>query len=104
MQTTHEINKIKDKYKDVNKYKTADIALAATMMLKGKKLLYLEPLNNYRNRKPDIFHFVFQDTSDREQLVLHYSTNSEELQVIPNAFRSTMKYLKEKTKNYPEME
>jgi hypothetical protein len=86
--------------KDVKKYKTSDIALAATLVIKNKELLYIEPIKNSGQFRSDIFHFVFKDTDDREQLVQWYSTNNDNLQVTPAAFRNTLRYLKEQTKNY----
>jgi hypothetical protein len=67
------------------------------MMLLDKKLLFIEPMNKKGNSGMDIYQFVFEDSDDREDIVLKYSTNSPELKVIPNAFRSTMRYLKELT-------
>jgi len=98
--TSHETNMIKDQYKNVPRYITTDIGLAATLMVKGYKLLYIEPTLKKVTMKPDLFHFVFQDDEQREQLVLLYTTNSQDLQVVPNTFRSTMRYLKEMTKNH----
>lgn len=86
--------------KDMRKYKTSDIALAATLILFDQKLLYIEPINRKPGQRSEIFHFVFQDAEMREQLVIKYSSNHEEIKVIPNAFRATMRYLKELTKNY----
>ena len=100
MDTTHNLNTLKEKYKDIKRYKTSDIALAATLMVLKKNLLYIEPVNKKGNPRSDIFHFVFEDSEDRETLVLQYSTNSEDLKVVPNQFRSTMRYLKELTKNF----
>ena len=82
------------------KYKTSDIALAATLILYNHDLLYIEPVNKRTGQKSDIFHFVFADADDREQLVIKYSANHDDVKVSPNAFRATMRYLKEMTKNY----
>ena len=99
MNTTHDTNKMKEKYKGMATYKTSDLALAAVMILKGKDLLYMEPYNVLKNRRNDIFQFIFEDSDDMETIVRQYSTNDVNLNVIPNAFRSTMKYLKEQTRN-----
>ena len=99
MSTTHDINKLKEKYEGMATYKTSDLALAAVMILKGKELLYMEPYSAMKNRRTDIFQFVFEHSDDMETIVRQYSTNNESLNVIPNAFRSTMKYLKEQTRN-----
>ena len=99
--TSNNINAMRDKYRDVKRYKTSDIALAATMMILEKDLLYIEPLNKKGGTsRNDIFHFVFRDSEDREKIVLNYSTNNPDLKVVPNSFRSTMRYLKEMTKNW----
>jgi len=100
METTHDLNLLKEKYKDIKRYKTSDIALASTLMVLKKKLLYIEPLKKSESPRGDIFHFIFEKEEDMEDIVLKYSTNSEDLTVVPNAFRSTMRYLKVKTKNY----
>ena len=84
----------------VKKYKTSDIALAATLILYNHKLLFIEPVNRRSGSRSEIFHFVFEDMPDREQLVIKYSSNHPEVKVSPNAFRATMRYLKEMAKNY----
>jgi hypothetical protein len=100
--TTHDLNMLKEKYKDVKLYKTSDIALATTLMLLNKDLLYIEPAfsGDGKRRNTEIFQFVFKDSDDREDIVLKYSTGSESLKVIPNSFRTTMRYLKGLTKNF----
>ena len=100
MSTTHDTNQLIEKYKDIKRYKTSDIALASTMMVLKKKLLYIEPLKKTESPRGDIFHFIFEKDDDMDDIVLQYSTNSEDLTVMPNAFRSTMRYLKVMTKNY----
>ena len=85
---------------NVKKYKTSDIALAATLILFEQELMYVEPINKKPGTRSEIFHFVFKDTPKREQLVIKYSSNNDDIRVIPNAFRATMRYLKELTKNY----
>jgi hypothetical protein len=100
-ETTNDLNILKEKYKDTKLYKTSDIALAATLILLGKSLLFMEPLNKKQFApKSDIFHFVFEDDAERESIVLKFTTDSGDLKVSPNPFRSTMKYLKEQTRNY----
>jgi len=86
--------------KDVKKYKTSDIALASTLILFQQTLMYVEPINRKPGQRSEIFHFVFEDTQERENLVIKYSSNHDDIRVIPNAFRATMRYLKELTKNY----
>ena len=98
METTHELNQMKEKFKDIKRYKTSDIGLAATLVVLGKDLLYIEPLKTDAP-KGDFYHFIFEKSDDIDELVLKYSTNSPELSVVPNSFRSTMRYLKIKTKN-----
>ena len=85
---------------DAKKYKTSDIALAATLILYDHKLKYIEPVSRKPGQRSEIFHFVFEDVPDREQLVIKYSSNHPDVKVSPNAFRATMRYLKEMTKNY----
>ena len=60
METTHEINQMKEKYKDIKRYKTSDIALASTLMVLGKELLYIEPLKRSEAPRGDFFHFIFE--------------------------------------------
>ena len=97
--TTHDLNKLKEEFEGIPKYKTSDLALAATMILKDKELLYMEPFAPMKSKRSEIYQFVFKKTDDMETIVRKYSTNDITLNVPPNAFRSTMKYLKEQTKN-----
>ena len=99
VKTSHELNTNAKQYSDIAQYKTSDIGLASTMILKGKKLLYMEPCNTNKKWRSDIFQFVFEKTEDIDELIMQYSTNDVKLCVTPNAFRSTLKYLKEQTSN-----
>lgn len=85
---------------DVKKYKTSDIALAATLILHGHDLLYIEPVNKKTAGKSDIFHFVFVEFPERESFVIKYSSNNPDVNVSPNSFRAMIRHLKEKAKNF----
>ncbi len=98
--TSHDLDMLREKYKNMKLYKTSDIALASAMVMKSKKLLFIEPVPKKANARGEIFHFVFEDDNDRETIVLHYSTNNPELSVTPSSFRTTMRFLKEQCKNY----
>jgi len=89
-----------DNTKNQRTYKTSDIALATTLILHGESFLYVEPIHKRHGHKSEIFHFVFKDSENRENLVVKYSSNHEEIKVLPSAFRQTMRYLKEMTKTY----
>lgn len=96
-----QINNSKITDPGIKKYKTSDIALAATLVLHGMKLLGVEPVNKKTNQKNDIFHFIFEDTERRDELVMKYSTGHDDIKVLPNPFRQTMRHLKELTKTQP---
>lgn len=87
---------------DIKKFKTSDIALAATLMLFKQELLGVEPITKSGNKRSDIFHFVFRDSDIRPDLVIKYTSNDEDIKVIPGPFRSTLRFLKEATKNYKD--
>lgn len=99
-ETTHDIEMMKEKTKGKKVYKTSDIALASTILIKEHDMLSIEPVPKKPNSRGDIFHFVFEDWDGREKMVLEYSTNNPNLQVPPNTFRNTMRLLKEQCKNY----
>jgi hypothetical protein len=96
MTTDKNLEKFNDE--SVRKYKTSDIALAATLILHGLTLLGVEPVNKKSAQKNDIYHFVFEDADRRDDLVMKYSTNHEDIKVLPNSFRQTLRHLKEMTK------
>jgi hypothetical protein len=85
-------------------YKTTDIALAATLILKQFQFRGLEPVASF-SRKPgrsDLFQFVFVDSDDdtRKAIVMGYAASSDMVTVKPAEFRSTLRYLKEQARNY----
>jgi hypothetical protein len=96
MSTEQNIDKFNDE--NVRKYKTSDIALAATLILHKMNLLGVEPVNKKLGQKNDIYHFVFEDINSRDELVMKYSTNHDDIKVLPNSFRQTLRHLKEMTK------
>lgn len=77
-------------------YKTADIVLAAVLIVSGVKLIAIEPQET--KVKSGMYRFVFEDSPERNKLLLEFT--SKQVKVEPIGFMESIRSLKQYIKDY----